>query len=165
MYFFFIIYKVIILTKVEVNKLKVILIKDVDKIGKINDVLEVKDGYAKNYLIKNKLAVIWTSTSVKKLNHDLQILDEQEEAKRFEALQLKSKIELLKIKLELKINKDKVFGSISNKAIMDVVNKDSKLITKHMFVQSHKLGLGLSKIKINIYKDISASLEVEVVGK
>ncbi len=144
--------------------MKVILLQDVKNLGKTNDVLKVKDGYAKNYLIKQKLAVTYTSVASQKLNVDLHILDQAEQERRNQATLIKAELEALKIKLTLKTNKDQVFGSISNKAIMDAVNLSKKLITKHMFHEAHKLGLGFSNVKIDVYKDITAILKIEVVG-
>ncbi len=144
--------------------MKVILLHDVKNLGKTNDVLKVKDGYAKNYLIKNKLAVVYTNVASQKLNIDLHLLDEAEQKRRKQATLTKNELESLKIKLTLKTNKDQVFGSISNKAIMEAVNESKKIVTKHMFHEAHKLGLGFSNVKIDIYKDIFATLKIEVVG-
>ncbi|MDR0986034.1 MAG: 50S ribosomal protein L9 [Mycoplasmataceae bacterium] len=144
--------------------MKIILLKDVKNIGKTNDVVIVSDGYAKNYLIKNKLAVLYTQNADKKLAIDLKKLDEKEQANISNANQLKDKIEQVSLKFKLKTTNGNAFGSISYKKIIDeLINKQIK-IDKYMFDSSNEkmLGLGIHHLKINLYKNVFADLKVIV---
>jgi large subunit ribosomal protein L9 len=99
--------------------MKVILLKDVKGLGNVHDVVEVKDGYAKNYLFKNKLAVANTPLAQSALKQDLDVLASQEAAKLADANVLKSKLDKITLEFKLKINLGNVFGSISHKMIID----------------------------------------------
>ena len=100
--------------------MKVIFIKDLKKQGKVNEIKEVSDGYATNFLIKNGYAVKYTKTSLDRLNNDLEnekILDEKN---KNNANELKLKLENEKIVFNVKTGKDgKVFGNISTKQISE----------------------------------------------
>ena len=93
--------------------MKVIFIKDVKGQGKKDEIKEVKDGYAMNYLIKNKLAVMYTETSNKRLENEKQQRKEKEAQDIKEANELKNKLSKVKVRFKVKTGeKDKVFGSI-----------------------------------------------------
>ena len=99
--------------------MKVIFIKDVKGKGKEGDIKEVSDGYATNYLIKNKLAVPVTNTSVNRLNNEIKEkeIKEKKEIKRCEEIkkELGKKTLVFKVKTS---DQNKIFGSISSKQII-----------------------------------------------
>jgi large subunit ribosomal protein L9 len=147
--------------------MKVILLKDVKNVGHIHDVVEVKDGYAKNYLFKNKLAVANTTNAQQTLNSDLGILAEQETAKINAATVLKNKMDNLTLKFTLKVNQGNVFGSISHKMIIDQLFEQYQIKIDKFMIDVHNdktYGLGRHIMTINIYKHISAKLFINVQG-
>ena len=98
--------------------MKVIFIKDLKKQGKVDEIKEVSDGYATNFLIKNGYAVKYTKTSNERLDNDIKQrkLQEQEDIKK--ANELKTKLEKENLIFESKAGKDgKLFGNISTKQI------------------------------------------------
>ena len=86
--------------------MKVILLKDVKKQGKKDDILEVSDGYAKNFLIKNGLAVQYTQGSKNVLDKEIEKRNQDEENLINECLKLKEQIEKDKISFVTKSGKD-----------------------------------------------------------
>lgn len=146
--------------------MKVIFIKDLKKQGKINEVKEVSDGYAINYLIKNGYAVKYTKTSGNILKKDLENKKKQDDVDRANALDLKSKLEKITLTFSVKANNGKVFGSISSKQINDELLKlgykiDKKNINNKEAISS----LGMHIINIKLYKDVSCDLKVQLVEK
>ena len=100
--------------------MKVIFIKDLRGQGKKNDIKEVSDGYATNFLIKNGYAVKYTKTSVNILDEQIKEREIQEKEDIKIASEIKDKIEKETIKFTVKVGKDsKVFGSISTKQISE----------------------------------------------
>lgn len=136
--------------------MKVILLSDVKKQGKKGDIIEVADGYARNFLFKQKLAVEATKKS-------MEILDEQNlqhtlEEKQLEANAEELKKRLEKITLEFKMksgNGGRVFGSVSTKQIAEQLLKEYDIkIDKRKVVDTAAItSLGYSEIKVDLYKN------------
>ena len=145
--------------------MKVILLSDVKKVGKKGAVIEVSDGYGANYLIPNKLAVKATKTSmeIKQKQDDTEAL--RQETLKQEAIVLKDKIEKLTLELKAKTGKDgKMFGAISSKQIVEEYKKQLDVeLDKRKFVDVNSVSsLGYTKLKIELYKSVIATIIVHV---
>ncbi|MDR3257437.1 MAG: 50S ribosomal protein L9 [Mycoplasmataceae bacterium] len=147
--------------------MKIILLSDVKSVGKQHEVVEVKDGYAKNFLIKNKLAVAYTTNAKDVLKQDLQVLAQDEAKKIAEAEALKESIEKVNLLFHLKAFDNNVFGSVSHKQIIDaLLEKHQIKIDKFMIDNktAKNLSLGRYQITINLYKTIKAKLSINIQG-
>ena len=142
--------------------MKVILLQDVKNLGKKNTIVNVNDGYFKNYLLPRKLAVIVSTASQKHLENDLDKLAKIEKQKIDNAKDLKQKLEKLSLEFSLKSQKGNAFGSISLKQIIDEIKKHGLEVTKFMFVNYEPLKIGSFIIKATLYKDIVADVKVLV---
>ena len=145
--------------------MKVILLEDVKNLGKKNTVVDVKDGYATNYLIPNHLAEYCTAKNENELNARLQKIAEEEAKRREEATALKNKIDNLTITLSLKTNNGQAFGSISQKQIIDALKQQGITLDHTALDKSIKLGFGEHHVNVKLYKDIEATLLVNVEEK
>lgn len=147
--------------------MKVIFIKDLKKQGKINDIKEVSDGYATNFLIKNGYAVKYTKTSNERLNNDIEKNKQEEEKNREDANNLKRKLEKETLKFIVKTGTNgKVFGNISSKQIADELTKKSYNIDKKKIKIELPLNtLGTHIVDIELYKNIKANIKVELLEK
>ena len=144
--------------------MKVILLKDVKKQGKKDDIIEVSDGYANNYLIKNKLAVRYTSGSKNKLNSEIKERELKEDKIVNDLLKLKSELEKKKISFTVKSGKDgKIFGTISSKQISDELKKMGYDIDKKCIEMDHTIDtLGTHKVSLKVHKKVTIILTVVV---
>ena len=143
--------------------MKVIFLKDVKNQGKKGEIKEVKDGYAKNFLIKQGYAVMATTESKKILERDQKLAKAADDKKREEAKQVKEALEKEKYKFVVKTGKeDKVFGSISAKQIKEQLDKKYKIDKKQIIIENPIQTLGFHEIKINLYKDVIANIKIEV---
>ncbi len=142
--------------------MKVIFIKDVKGQGKKDEIKEVKDGYAMNYLIKNKLAVMYTETSNKRLESEKKERKEKEAQDIKEANELKNKLSKVKVSFKVKTGeKDRVFGSISSKQIKEELDKLGYSIDKKKIkVDEPITTLGHHFVNIELHKDVIAKLEI-----
>ncbi len=144
--------------------MKVILLKDVKKQGKKDDIIEVSDGYANNYLIKNKLAVRYTSGSKNKLNSEIKERELKEDKIVNDLLKLKNELEKKKISFTVKSGKDgKIFGTISSKQISDELKKMGYDIDKKCIEMDHTIDtLGTHKVSLKVHKKVTIILTVVV---
>ena len=143
--------------------MKIILLQDVKNLGKKNDIVNVADGYYKNFLLPKKYAVVCSKDSLKHLKEDLKIQNENEEKNIKDAIQLKKQIENITLNFSLKTNSGNVFGSISQKQIIDSLKEKGICINKYMFNNNFQsLKIGKANIPLNLYKDVVAKLTVLV---
>ena len=148
--------------------MKVILTQDVKKVGKKGEIVNVADGYGQNFLIKNKLAVLATA-------HGKEIVAQNKEQERLQDLENKKKAEELKAVLEgitlefyLSSGKDgKTFGSVSTKNIAEELLKNNDIkIDKRKFINARPIqALGYTRLEIELYKDVIATIKVHLQEK
>ena len=147
--------------------MKVIFIKDLKKQGKVNEIKEVSDGYATNYLIKNGYAVKYTKGSLDRLNNDLETNRIEEEKAIALAEQTKKEIEKLKIQFNVKTGaNDKVFGNISTKQISDELKEKGYDIDKKKIIIDLPLNvLGNHFDEVELHKKVKDKLNIELISK
>lgn len=145
--------------------MRVILLSDVKKLGKKNDVVEVSDGYARNFLIARGLAVQETKTSKSILDKTKELEKENIEELRKEALALKDKIEVKEFIFKVKAGKEgKVFGSISTKQIVAKLEEEGIKIDKRKIINSEPITtLGITNVKIELFKGVIASIKCHLI--
>jgi len=145
--------------------MKVILLKDVKNQGKKDQVIDVSDGYANNFLIKNKLAVPYTKTSSKILKEELDERKANEEKLVAELTEIKNKLEGKTYDFKVSTGKeDKVFGSVSTKQIAEkLASLGYKIDKKCIKCQTGLDTLGVHKVDIELHKRVKFSINVQLV--
>ena len=142
--------------------MKVIFIKDLKKQGKVNEIKEVSDGYATNFLIKNGYAVKYTKTSNEILNTSLKNKAIQEENDIKEATKLKQQLEKTELVFNVKSGKDgRTFGTISTKQISEKLNElNYKIDKKQIIIDGSLNSIGTHYVKLNLHKKVECSLRI-----
>ncbi|UWG97241.1 50S ribosomal protein L9 [Dehalobacter sp. DCM] len=145
--------------------MKVILKEDVKSLGKKGKVCEVSDGYARNFLIPRGLAVEATQGNVQDLAHKQRLEDKRKQKEKQEALDLCEKIKTLNLVLRVKVGeKGRLFGSVTNKEIADVLEKEYglKLDKRKIEVKESIKGLGEFPITVKLHPEVTANLSITI---
>lgn len=147
--------------------MKVIFLKDLKKQGKKNEIKEVSDGYATNYLIKNGYAVKYTKSSSDRLDAQMTNDKINEEKNIKMANDVKNKLEKEKIVFFVQTSKEaKVFGSISSKQIYErLVELGYDIDKKKIMINEPLSSIGTFFVDIVLYKKIIAKISVELKSK
>ncbi|MGC9355713.1 MAG: 50S ribosomal protein L9 [Mariniphaga sp.] len=148
--------------------MEIILIQDVERLGSKDDIVTVKDGYARNFLIPQKKAVAATSSAKKVLAENIKQRAHKEARLREEALAIAEKLANKKVKIGAKVSSSgKIFGSVNTIQVAEAINKkgfeiDRKQIT---LPEDSIKEVGTYTAKIKLFKDVVVDLEFDVVGE
>ena len=148
--------------------MKVILLKDVKGIGKKSQIVNVKDGYGANYLIPNRLAVIYSEKSQEILDKQKQEEAENIERMKLQAQETAKKLESIVLEFEARGSGDgRMFGTISTKQIeTELKDKYGIEIDKRKIVDKQAVDhFGYTKLKIELYKGIYGVITIHVTEK
>ena len=144
--------------------MKVILTTNIKKIGKIGDLVDVKDGYARNFLFPNKMALRENKKNLEYYEKIKEEINIKESKKIEDAKKIIEKIKLLNIAFNREADeKDQLYGSISKKEIINFL-KDNEIIihSDDIEMQNSIRSLGEHKIVISPYLDISHTIVIKV---
>lgn len=142
--------------------MKVIFLKDLKGQGKKEEIKEVKDGYAMNFLIKKGYAVPLNDKNLQTLKTNQKEREIQDKENRTLAKKEQEKLEKVILKFKVKTGEqDRVFGSISSKQIREELTKKGYKIDKNQIdLENNLTTLGYHNVSINLYKDIKAIVKV-----
>jgi large subunit ribosomal protein L9 len=145
--------------------MEVVLKKDYENLGKALEVVSVTDGYARNYLIPNGIAVIASEGNKKNVAEAKKLAEKREDKKLKEARKLAQKIETVPCTIPVKVGEeDKLFGSVTSQEIADFLKKEGIEIEKRNIELAEPIKqLGVYSINLILYKDVTAKLKVWVV--
>ena len=147
--------------------IQVILQTDVTNVGSSGDLVKVRPGFARNYLLPRSLAVPATTAHVNRLNHDKAVAVAKHEKTKKEFQALADKINKLQIKMARSVGEDdKLFGSVTAKEIENAVKAAGvEIDRKKMHLAEPLKTLGSFEIPVKLMADVTATLKVEVVKK
>ena len=142
--------------------MKVILLEDVDKLGKRLEVKSVADGYAKNFLLSKNLARVATKEALKWLDIQLEMKKSEDEAKLKEVQALVSKMDGLELSFEMKIGeKGQLFESLNNQKIKDKLAEEGFDVSKSQIDLAEPIKeLGEFSIKIKFDHNLESVVKI-----
>ncbi len=147
--------------------MKVILREDVAELGEAGQVVEVKSGYGRNYLIPRNLAIPATKANLRAIDEVTKQKDLRERKLRREAEIVKEKIEKLSVSTEVLVGEeDKLFGSVTSADIAKLLEEEGVIIDKRAIVLDEPIKvLGVYTVSVKVEKDVTADLKLWVVKK
>lgn len=145
--------------------MKVILRQTIDKLGKIGQIVDVKDGYALNYLIPKGFAYVAVKGNVKALEEEKKIVEKRSQQELKAAENLASELEKVSVTIPVQVGEeDKIFGTVTAQMIADALKEKGYDIDKRKFELEEQIKtLGIYNVSIKLHPSVSAKIKVWVV--
>ena len=147
--------------------MEVILTEDIPKLGKAGDVVKVKDGYGRNFLLPQKKALISSSKNLKALEFQKKMIEANQAKAQKGAEEIAERFRTLEITIEKEAGTgDRLFGSVTNMEIAEALRKEGIQVDKHLIVLDAPIKtIGTFEIKVKLHPEISANFMLWVVRK
>ena len=145
--------------------MKVILRKDFVSLGQIGDIIEVKEGYARNFLIPRKIAYTAHPGNLKALEEEKQNLSRKSEQELQNAEILAAKLEKVSVTIPVQVGEeDRIFGSVTNQMISEALaEKEFEIDKRKIEIEEPIKTLGIYSVNIKLHKNINAKIKAWVV--
>lgn len=147
--------------------MEVILKQDLEKLGKAGSVIKVKDGYARNFLFPNGLALPLTPSNLRKLEQDKEKQTQALEKIKQDALRLKEKLDGFSLTLTvLAHEEEKLYGSIASQEIAKALKEEGFEVEESTILLAEPIkSLGIYEIPLKLHPEITANIKLWVVKK
>lgn len=148
--------------------MEIILLKDVEKLGYKHDVVTVKNGYGRNYLIPQGMAVIANATNKSKLETILADIEAKEAAKIDDYKAMAEKLEGQTIKIGVKAGTSgKIFGSVTNLQIANALVEqfETEVERKKIVLDENIKEVGTYEVVLQFHKDVAAKMNIELIAE
>ena len=145
--------------------MEIILMEGVPFLGKIGDLVKVSDGYARNYLLPRKKAVMATATSQKALEHERHILQNKQERLAHEAQKLAHKLEEISCSVAKQAGEGgKLFGAVTSADIAEALHEQGLSVDRRKIVLEEPIkNLGAYTVSLKLHPTVVAQLKLWVV--
>ncbi|HBT48521.1 MAG: 50S ribosomal protein L9 [Caldanaerobacter subterraneus] len=147
--------------------MKVILVKDVKNVGKAGEVVNVSDGYGRNYLIPKGLAIEATESNLKMLNEKKKAEERKRQQELEQAKELAQKLSKVGVTLKVKAGENgKLFGSVTSKDVEEALKEKGFEIDKKKIVLPENIKTtGTYYAEVKLYQGVTAKVQVDVVAE
>lgn len=147
--------------------MKVILTQDVKHLGKVGDVVKVKDGYARNLLLPRDLAYLATPENLKRIERQQKLANERYEKERQEALALSEKLAKTSCTVNVEVNDlEKLYGSITEIDVVKALEVEGYTIDKKVIIFEKPIEeLGIFEVGVKLHPEVTAKIRLWVTKK
>jgi large subunit ribosomal protein L9 len=148
--------------------MEIILLQDVERLGSKDDIVKVKDGFGRNFLIPQKKAIVATTTAKKILAENTKQRAHKEAKLKNEALAIAEKLANKKISIGAKTSSlGKIFGSVNTIQLAEAINKKGFEIDRKQILlqEDHIKEVGTYTAKVKLHKEVIIEVEFEVVAE
>jgi large subunit ribosomal protein L9 len=147
--------------------LKLILQEDVQKLGKSGDIVTVKDGYGRNFLLPRKLAVLANHKNLRQMEHDKAVIATRQGKLKEQAESESKTLEAIELSIRRKVGEqNKLYGSVT---VLDIAEalaaKGHRVDRRQIHLPEPIKLLGVHQVELRLHRDVTAKLRVEVVGE
>ncbi len=146
--------------------MQIILLESLNKLGKAGDIVTVKDGYANNFLIPQKKAIVANKKNKDELNGKMAEINANNQKKVEDAQLIKSKIDGITVKLISESNdQGALYGAITQKQIVDILKSKGLQIKPEMVILNPIKSIGEFDATIRLYEEVESKIKVVVAKK
>ncbi|HUU02298.1 MAG TPA: 50S ribosomal protein L9 [Myxococcota bacterium] len=147
--------------------MKIILSEDVPELGSVGDLLTVKDGYARNFLIPKHMAMQANTKNIHQFEHQKRFIEASHIRVRNEAQDLSKQIEGVSCTIPMLVGEqDKLFGSVTSKDIEEALAQEGiQLSRKRIMLDEPIKSLGVYTVNVRLHSEVTGKLKVWVVAK
>ena len=146
--------------------MQIILLESIDRIGKAGEIVAVKDGYANNFLLPKKLAIVANKKNKLNLDSKLDVISKQNEIKIVDANTLKDALDKISLTMRVEANdEDGLYGAITQKQVSDLLKAQGHNILNENIITGEIKNIGEFDITIRIYEDISSTIKISLEKK
>lgn len=147
--------------------MEIILTENVEKLGKMGDLVKVADGYARNYLIPKGMAIQATKRSVKQLEHNKRLVEVKRLREAKDAQSVADRLQAIKVTIPAKVGEEeKLFGSVTRKNIAEALEKEGiKIDRKKILLTEAIKTTGVFDVDIKVHQDVTTKIRIWVVGE
>jgi large subunit ribosomal protein L9 len=145
--------------------MKVILREDVPNLGRSGELVNVKPGYGRNYLLPRKLAVLANEANVRQLEHDRAVISARQAKLRGNAEEQAKRINAVAVTIARKVGEqEKLFGSVTALDIAEALaSKGQKVDRRHIHLPEPIKTIGTHQVEIRLHREVIAQIRVDVV--
>ncbi len=147
--------------------MKLILREDVYNLGKSGELVAVKNGYARNYLLPRNLAMLANATNVRQLEHEKQVIELRQQKMKGGAVEQAKKLEAAVVKIARKVGEqDKLFGSVTALDIAEGLAAAGHKVDRRLIHMPEPIrAVGQYEVELRLHREVVAKIKVEVVGE
>ena len=146
--------------------MQIILLESIDRVGKAGEIVAVKDGYANNFLLPKKLAIVANKKNKLNLDSKLDVISKQNEIKIVDANTLKDALDKISLTMRVEANdEDGLYGAITQKQVSDLLKAQGHNILNENIITGEIKNIGEYDITIKIYEDISSTIKISLEKK
>ena len=145
--------------------MKIILRQDFEKLGKLGDIVDVKDGYARNYLLPRKIGYVATKGNLKTLEEEKKQHVDRQKKEVHQAEKVAAELEKISVTLKMKVGEDeKLFGSVTSQMIADALKEQGISVDKRMVELEEPIkALGIYTVDVRLVAGVTGKVKVWVV--
>jgi large subunit ribosomal protein L9 len=145
--------------------MKVILREDIDGLGKSGELVTVKDGFGRNYLLPRKKAVLANEQNIRQLEHEKSVISARSAKLKGAAEELAKKVSALKVTIKRKVGEqDKLFGSVTALDIAEALAAQGQQVDRRgLHLPEPIKTVGTHEVELRLHREVAARIKVEVV--
>ena len=145
--------------------MKVILREDVPNLGKTGDIVDIADGYGRNYLLPRKFAVQASTRNVKLIEHQKKLIEARHTKRKLESADMAKRLEAVSCTISRKAGEeDKLYGSVTRRDIAEALKQEGIEVDRKKIILEEPLKqLGVFSVPIQLHAEVTGTIKVWVV--